>query len=153
MGVKVFRGNNWERIKSGVISRRDLMGLDPDLDRELIRFLLFHAPFRIRRPLLRYAAERYGVDGRPEPLINTDDPEDRSFWEYAVLREQIERENDRDILEAAMRSDDRDLAWFAYCRLTGSSLEPDKCDAYSYRTYSCGILPGMTEEEDVRRIR
>ena len=35
---------------------------------------------------------------------------------------------------------------FCECRLTGYSFPPSDCDAYSYRTFSCDILPGMTTE-------
>lgn len=84
------------------------------------------------------------MDGFPEPQINTDDPDDDLFWEYAVLREQVIREEDRDVLEAALHDHDHSVAAFALCRLTGYSFTPDECDAYSYRTFSCDILPGMT---------
>jgi hypothetical protein len=33
MGVKIYRDNNWNRIKNGIISRKDLMHLDKDKDR------------------------------------------------------------------------------------------------------------------------
>jgi hypothetical protein len=94
--------------------------------------------------MMQYAAEKYGMDAFPEPRTNTDDPEDAFFWEYAVLREQVVREEDRDVLEAALHDPDRRVAAFAFCRLTGYSFPPDECDAYSYRTFSCDILPGMT---------
>ena len=146
MGVKIFRDDNWKRIRSGDISRMDIMHLDGEKDRELIGYLIAHAPEPRRRSMMQYASEKYGVDAFPEPRINIDDPEDDLFWEYAVLREQVVREEDRDILEAALHDPDHSVAAFAFCRLTGYSFTPDECDAYSYRTFSCDILPGTTAD-------
>ena len=56
-------------------------------------------------------------------------------------------EDDPTVLkEAAMDSSDRDAAAFAFCRLTGYSRAPDACDAYSYRTYACGLMKEMDRE-------
>jgi hypothetical protein len=145
MGIKLFRNDNWDRIRNGDISRRDIMDLDGDKDRELIGYLIAHAPEPRRRSMMQYAADKYGMDGFPKPRINTDDPEDTFFWEYAVLREQVVREEDREVLEAALHDPNQSVAAFAFCRLTGYSFPPDECDAYSYRIFSCDILPGMTD--------
>ena len=146
MGVKVFRDGNWKRIKGGDISRMDIMDLDGEKDRELIGYLIAHAPEQRRRSMMQYASEKYGMDGLPKPRINTDDSEDTFFWEYAVLREQVVREEDREVLEAALHDPDRSVAAFAFCRLTGYRFPPDECDAYSYRTFSCDLLPGTTAD-------
>ncbi len=152
MGVKIFRNDNWHRITSGVISRRDIMHLDGEKDRVLIGYLIAHAPEPDRGPMLRYAAERYGMDELPEPQKNIDDPNDPYYEEYYVLREQVVREDDADALkEDALHGSDHDMAVFAFCRLTGYSFPPSDCDAYSYRTFRCEILPGMTAE-DIREF-
>ena len=44
MGVRIFRDDNWHRITNGVISRKDIMRLDREKDRELIGYLAAHAP-------------------------------------------------------------------------------------------------------------
>ena len=145
MGVRIFRDGNWERIRSGIISRRDMMGLHPEHDRELIGYLIRHAPEASRISMMKYAAEKYGMAELPQPVVNIDDPEDTFYWEYAVLREQAEREDDRDALIAAALSDaDRGIAAFAFCRLTGCSFQAGENDAYSYRTFSCKMLPDAT---------
>ena len=152
MGVKIFRDDNWNRIKSGAISRKDIMNLDGEKDRELIGYLIASAPEPCRSSMMEYAAKKYGMDGPPEPRLNTDDPDDTFFWEYAVLCEQVARESDRDALKAvALHSSNHGVAAFAFCRLTGYSFLPSECDAYSYRTFDCGIMPGMTTE-DVREF-
>ena len=147
MGVKIFRDDNWNRIKSGVISRRDILHLDAEKDRELIGYLITHAPEPCRWSMMKYAAEKYGMDELPAPRINIDDPEDTFLGEYAVLHEQVVQEDDQEALKAAaLYSSNHEIAAFAFCRLTGYSFPPSECDAYSYRTFDCGIMPGMTTE-------
>ena len=152
MGVKIFRDDNWNRIKSGVISRRDLMGLDPDRDNALIRYLISNAAKPSRDSMLRYTAEKYGIDEQSEPQKNIDDPNDPNYEEYFVLQEQVVREDDADVLkEAALHGLNYDMAAFAFCRLTGYCFPVSDCDAYSYRTFDCGLMPGTTAE-DIREF-
>ena len=147
MGIKIFRDDNWHRITNGIISRKDIMHLDGEKDRELIRFLTAHAPEPCRSSMMKYAAEKYGLDEMPAPRQNIDDLNDPYYEEYLVLQEQVGLEDDCDVLkEAALHSADYDMAAFAFCRLTGYSFPPGDCDAYSYRTFSCDIMSGMTEE-------
>ena len=89
MGVKIFRDDNWNRIKSGVISRKDIMRLDAAKDKVLIGYLIAHAPEPCRQSVIKYAAEKYGMDELPESLKNIDDPNDPYYDEYAVLQEQV----------------------------------------------------------------
>ena len=148
MGVKIFREDNWNRIKNGIISRKDIMRLHPEHDRELIGYLIAHASDPCSSSMMKYASEKYGMDGKPEPWINIDDPKDTFFWEYAVLLEQVVREDDLNVLKtAALNSSDRGVSTFAFCRLTGYCFSPSECDAYSYRTFNCGVMPGMTQED------
>lgn len=148
MGVRIFRDDNWHRITNGVISRKDIMRLDREKDRELIGYLAAHAPEPCRSSMLRYAAEKYGMDEVPEPHKNTDDPNDPYYAEYFVLQEQAAMEDDYDVLkEAALHSSNYDMAAFAFCRLTGYRFPPGECDAYSYRTFSCETLSGMTADD------
>ncbi len=62
MGVKVYRDDNWRRITNGVISRKDIMNLDGEKDRELIGYLIAHAPEPCRSSMMEYAAKKYGMD-------------------------------------------------------------------------------------------
>ncbi|MBR2806377.1 MAG: hypothetical protein IKE18_06310 [Oscillospiraceae bacterium] len=147
MGVKVFRGDNWARIQSGAISLRDIMCLDKEEDIELIGYLLRHASREYRASVFEYAAEKYGICEIPKAEMNTDDPDDPYYEEYIVLREQVVREEDFDVLKkTAVHGSDYCMAAFAFCRLTGYSFPSSECDAYSYRTFGCGILSGMTGE-------
>ncbi len=152
MGVKIFRGDNWNRIKSGIISRKDIMHLDREKDKVLIGYLIAHAPEPCRSSMMKYAAAQYGMDKLSEPQTNIDDPNDPYYEEYLVLKEQVGREDDYNVLKkAALHNANYDMAAFAFCRLTGYSFPPSECDAYSYRTFDCGIMPGMTTE-DIREF-
>lgn len=147
MGIKIFREDDWNRIRCGDISRRDIMGLDPDLDRELIGYLLLHAQRERAASMKSYAREKYGMGELPKPLVNTDDPADTDYWEYMVLQEQIMRERDPEaLINAALHSSDYNMAAFAFCRLTGTRFPASENDAYSYRTYSCDRMLRVTEE-------
>ena len=152
MGVKIFRGDNWHRITNGVISRRDIMHLDKEKDSELIRYLITHAPEPCRSSMMKYAAGKYGIDELPEPQKNIDDLNDPYYEKYIVLQEQVIREDDvEELKEAALHSSNYEMAAFAFCRITGYNFPASDCDAYSYRTFSCDILPGMTTE-DIREF-
>ena len=147
MGVKVYRDDNWHRITNGVISRKDIMNLDGEKDRELIGYLIAHAPEPCRSSMMEYAAKKCGMKEAPKLLININDPEDTFFWEYTVLCEQVKREDDREVLRsAALNCSDYGAAAFAFCRLTGTCFPASENDAYRYRTFSCDRMPGMTEE-------
>ena len=152
MGVKIFRGDNWERIWNGVISRGDIINLDGEGDIELIGYLIRHAPPECSKSMLEYARDRYGMDEIPGTPSNIDVPDDIRYEEYLVLREQVVREDDYGVLEdAALNRQNYDMAAFAFCRLTGCSFPPSECDAYSYRTFDCGIMPGIATE-DIREF-
>ena len=152
MGIKIFRDNNWNRIRNGIISRKDIMDLDNERDSELIRYLIAHAPEPCRSSMMKYAVEEYGMEDLPKPQKNIDDLNDPYYEEYLVLHEQVVREDDAEELkEAALHSPNYDMAAFAFCRITGYSFPASDCDAYSYRTFSCGTLPGMTTE-DIREF-
>ena len=93
---------------------------------------------------------QYGIAEMPEEPVNIDDPEDEIYHTYFVLREQVEREDDAEVLKTVAFRKQRDsLGRFAFCCLTGYSWPPSECDAYSYRTYECERCIGMTDE-DVR---
>ena len=144
MGVKIFRDDNWDRIEMGIVTRRDILGLDPVEDRHLLDYLILHS----REVLKDMAMRKYHIEEMPEPRVNVDDPPDEIYRTYFVLREQVEREDDIEVLKAAaFRTYRTSLSTFAFCRLTGYSWPPSECDAYSYRTYECDKCPDMTKED------
>lgn len=152
MGVRIFRDDNWSRIKNGVIFRKDIMHLDGEKDRELIGYLIAHAPEPCRRDMTEYIAKKYGMNEPPKPHRNIDDPGNPHYEDYYVLQEQVVLEDDYDVLkDVALHGSNYDMAAFAFCRLTGYSFSPSACDAYSYRTFDCGLMPGITNE-DIREF-
>ena len=144
MGVKIFRNGNWERLLAGVVSGADFRELDPEKDCELLGYLL-------RRASQRYSdrvMEKYGIADIPEKPVNIDAPNDAEYEPYFVLLEQVKREEEKSVLREATFSKERtDQAKFAFCRLTGYRYCPSACDAYSYRTFDCGRMEGITDEE------
>lgn len=144
MGVLVFRDGNFGRLEEGVVSGRDLLGLDREKDRQLIEWLLPMVSGSKREVIMR----RYGMEELPKETVNTDDPADLLYRTYFVLREQVMREKDEEVLkEAAFGNRRESMGRFAFCRLTGFAWEPDACDAYSYRTWECGLKSGFTRAD------
>ena len=142
MGVKVFRDGSWSRLKAGIISDRDIMGLDAEHDRNLINWLLLHMDEAKRERVM----QKCHISMPPEELVNIDDPCDDKYMEYFVLLEQVIREDETDVLRAAALRSRDSICRFAFCRLTGYCWPAGTCDAYSYRTYSCGLKSDVTTE-------
>ena len=63
---------------------------------------------------------------------------DDQYEEYYVLREQVAREPDAEILKEAAYEAPTLMARFAFCRLTKYSYPASWKYAYSYCTYECG---------------
>jgi len=58
------------------------------------------------------------------------------------------REDDWWVLKAAaLEAPNGMMRRFAFCRLTGYSWPGDECDAYSYRTYDCGLKSVVSRED------
>ena len=91
---------------------------------------------------------KFGLDKVPDPPVNIDDPGDTDYALYIVLREQVMREDDCFVLKTAVREAPNPMMRrFAFCRLTGCSWPFVECDAYSYRTWDCGLKTGLTRED------
>ena len=117
MGVKIFRENNWDRLEAGMISLWDIRGLDREKDRRLIEYLILKGRDRLKEKIMR----QYGIAEMPEEPVNIDDPEDEIYRTYFVLREQVEREDDAEVLKTVAFRKQRDsLGRFAFRSPTGS---------------------------------
>lgn len=143
MGIQIYRYGNWKKIDYLTTSLRDFSGLDREKDRELINYLILHAPKVAHEKLAR----RFGLEKVPVPRVNIEDKNDKVYPTYFLLREQVERETDYEVLREVAFSDCGDAGSFAFCRLTGFSWPPDQCDAYSYRTFACGLKSGVTRKD------
>lgn len=141
MGIHIFEKDEWDRIRCGTIGTPDFMCIDKERDERLLNFMLHRAA----EPVAKRGMLRHRLKEMPEPMVNIDYPEDERYPEYIVLSEQVVQEDDTEVLKAAaLNSSDWNMAAFAFCRLTGYSWPPDECDAYSYRTYECGLKADMT---------
>ena len=134
--------HDWE---SSFSSPQELRKLDPAEDGYLIEYIVRHAYGR-RRQLLMH---KLGISELPEERVNHDDPSDTLYEEYFVLREQVAREPDTEVLKEAAYDAPAQMAAFAFCYLTKYCYPSSRNDAYGYRTYECGWKEGITTEEVV----
>ena len=123
--------------------------LDPIEDIYYIEYIILHVLKNRRNPLMK----KLGISELPERMVNCDDPSDELYEEYLVLREQVAREPDAEVLKEAAYEAPTQMARFAFCYLTKYSYSSPRNDAYSYRTYECGWKDGMTTEDVIEFCR
>lgn len=142
MGIDIFRKENWGRWRSGPFQTVDFR-LDAEKDRLLIRHIINHCTALQQKRLMM----KYRMQEVPALPVNIDDENDADYAPYMLLREQVMREDDYWTLKAALEAPDAMMRRFAFCRLTGYRWPPDACDAYSYRTYDCGLKSEVSRED------
>ena len=123
--------------------------LDPIEDIYYIEYIILHVLKNRRNPLMK----KLGISELPERMVNCDDPSDELYEEYLVLRDQVAREPDAEVLKEAAYEAPTQMARFAFCYLTKYSYSSPRNDAYSYRTYECGWKDGMTTEDVIEFCR
>jgi hypothetical protein len=143
MSIRVFRKSKWRDLEQGYLLFSDCVGLDPVLDRLLIERVAGKLVRRIRddnsERWMSVFLRKYGFSKAPE------ERDDR-----LVLREQVVRENDKEVLkEAAFRNRKHDVGRFAFCRLTGYNLDFPESDGSDRddNPYSCGLKSDMIRED------
>lgn len=134
----------WDAMGLHII---EIRRLDRELDRYLLEYLAAHWPERCGKMAMRVL----GISKPPERKVNLEDRNDEDYETYLVLREQVEREPDAEILKECAFEGPRQMRTFAFCRLTKYVYPWQRCDAYSYHIYDCGWKEGMTPE-DVREF-
>lgn len=143
MGIEIYRRENWDRWEYGPYHKTDFR-----LDMEKDFWLLRHLLSRCARTQREKEMARLGLKALPAPPVNIDDPEDADYAPYIMLREQVMREDDYRALKAAMLdAPNAMMRRFAFCRLTGYCWPFVACDAYSYRTWDCGLKTGIARED------
>ena len=138
---------NWE--ESPWPSEQEIRDLDPVEDRHYLEYIVQYA----RGVRHKWIMRKLGISELPEKMVNYEDPSDPDYEEYFLLREQVAREPDAEVLKEAVYEAPTQMAKFAFCRLTQYSYPSPCCDAYSYRTYECGWKEGMTTEDVVEFCR
>ena len=127
------------------IPYEDIRELDPVEDRHYLEYLLLHPRFRFRNRLMK----KLGISELPEKKIDYEDLSDDSYEVYSILREQVAREPDAEVLKEAVYEAPSQMARFAFCYLTKYSYPAPWQYDYRYLTYECGWKEGMTTEDVV----
>ena len=137
LGVRLFRDDSLELLRNGYISSADFRELDRVRDKLLLDYLIVQAPDRYRERSMR----RYGLTEVPELLTDPDWPEGDDYHVFQMLKEQVQRESDREALKkAAFDNCEPVIRRFAFYRLSGCS--------FVYPTdYRCGLKSDMLRED------
>ena len=118
----------------------EVLRLDPVLDRLLLENIARNASGTVQKAALRQLKS----DTVPKPELVSDGFFDE---EYLLLQEQVKRVDSIEILKEAAEHGPDMTARFALSRLTGHVFPSPNEDRISHRTYECGILEGLSEEE------
>ncbi len=139
----IFHPDNWNDWDTPFPNVQEIRKLDPAEDKNYLEYLIQHAYGSRQKTLLK----KLGLSELPERRVNPEIPEDDQYEEYFVLREQVAREPDAEILKEAAYEAPTQMARFAFCYLTKYSYPSPWEYAFSYRTYKCGWKEGMTTED------
>ena len=139
----IFHPDNWNDWDTPFPNVQEIRKLDPAEDKNYLEYLIQHAYGSRQKTLMK----KLGLSELPERRVNPEIPEDDQYEEYFVLREQVAREPDAEILKEAAYEAPTQMARFAFCYLTKYSYPSPWEYAFSYRTYKCGWKEGMTTED------
>ena len=143
--MRPFMEENWRVWEEKDFSSRGLFRDRPDKEKD--KWLLTYLAVYGRGHVQKMAMHILNISEIPELRVNPDDVYDEQYVPYLVLREQVMRESDYWVLKKAAFHAPRLMARFAFCRLTGCSWIPEWDDAYSYRTYSCGLKSDVSRDD------
>ncbi len=139
----IFHPDKWNDWDDPLPDVQEIRKLDPVEDKYYLEYIVQHA-YGSRQNMLM---KKLGFSEIPERRVNPREPEDDQYEEYYVLREQVAREPDAEILKEAAYEAPTQMARFAFCYLTKYSYPAPWEYAFSYRTYKCGWKEGMTTED------
>ena len=139
----IFHPDKWNEWDTPLPNVQEIKKLDPEEDKYYLEYTIQHAYGSRQRMLMK----KLGFSELPERRVNPENPEDDQYEEYYVLREQVARESDAEILKEAAYEAPTKMARFAFCRLTKYSYPASWNYACSYSTYECGWKEGMTTED------
>ena len=126
----------WDRIRPEWVEE-----LSPEEDRLLLEWLANHA----REPGRNTAIRKLASAGLP--VLRESSPDRDTREQYRVMKEQTEREDDREMLRRAAMGAPPPLSHFAKNRITGGRDPSPEDDSQSFMTCECRQLPGITPEE------
>ncbi len=145
----IFHPDKWNDWDTPLPNAQEIRKLDPEEDKYYREYIIQHAYGSRQKMLMR----KLGFSELPERRVNPENPEDDQYEEYYVLREQVAREPDAEILKEAAYEAPTQMARFAFCRLTKHSYPAPWYYSYSYCTYECGWKEGMTTEDVIEFCR
>ena len=145
----IFHPDMWNDWDDPLPNVQEIRKLDPAEDKNYLEYIVQHAYGHRQNTLMR----KLGFSELPERRVNPREPEDDRYEEYYVLKEQVAREPDAEILKEAAYEAPTQMARFAFCRLTKYSYPAPWEYAFSYRTYECGWKEEMTTEDVIEFCR
>ena len=125
-----------------LFSGGEVRHLDAKKDKLLLRNIARYGDGVRQKAALR----KLGVDAVPD--MDPDFTSDGIFDEaYFLAEEQVLQVADPALLQEVAFHGFGEKRYFAFCRLTGYRYPAPACDAYSHRTFACGRLPELTDED------
>lgn len=144
IGIKIFREDNWDRWMEDDFIRTDTRRLNRRKDRYLLEYMAVYG----NPDVSKWAMKALGVSEVPDSVggIGCAYIEDKIYQRHFVEHEQVMRETDYWALEKAAYEAPYELAWPAFCRITGiSCLDPPVVDIYNPGPY--GLKSDMSRED------
>ena len=144
MGIEIFRKENRERWMNDEFIRQDTRRMDRYKDKCLLEYIAIYSEPHVSK----WAVKALGMSAAPDSIdgILANNERDKENQRWAVLHEQVMREYDYWTLEAAAYEASHDMAWFAFCRLTGCSCA-ENSEMQRNGLPSCGLKQGMSRTD------
>ena len=144
IGFRMFLEDNWERWMDEYFIKMDTRRLDRRKDRCLLEYMAVYG----NPDVSKWAMKALGVSEVPDSIggIGCAYSEDKIYQRHFVVHEQVMRETDYWTLEKAAYEAPYELAYPAFCRITGISCpEPPGIDIYN--PGNCGLKSHMSRED------
>ena len=90
----ILHPDNWNDWDTPFPNAQGIKKLDPGEDKDYREYIVQHAYGSRQKMLMK----KFGFSELPERRVNPDIPEDDQYEEYYVLKEQVAREPDAEIL-------------------------------------------------------
>jgi hypothetical protein len=142
---KDYRGIADPKLLGVAYSSSEIRRLDPEKDRMLLSTLARYGSGTARKMALNTQGLS-DISEVTEILTNmtSDDRSDEMYW---LLREQVLRVDDMDLLKETALQEAGISGTFAFCYLTGYKYPAPEDDSRSHRTFECGKAESVMDEE------
>ena len=106
----IFHPDNWNDWDTPFPNAQGIKKLDPGEDKDYREYIVQHAYGSRQKMLMK----KFGFSELPERRVNPENPEDDQYEGYYVLKEQVAREPDAEILKEAAYEEPTQMARFAF---------------------------------------